>query len=158
MATVGNFIWFIFGGWAMALGWLIAAALAACTIIGLPVAVACMRMASFSAFPFGKELVPASLLAEKRVPGTAVFNIVWFFFPGLFLAAGHVLSALALLASSIFVLPILLGSPAWMLAHLRLAGVALNPLGKRIVSKAEAAAYRAEWARRNVQAKMAATR
>jgi uncharacterized membrane protein YccF (DUF307 family) len=37
--------------------------------------------------------------------------------------------------------PLLLGAPAWAIAHLNLARVALAPLGKRIVPKG--AAYRA---------------
>jgi len=37
MRIIGNLIWFIFGGFIMALGWIIAGVICCITIIGIPI-------------------------------------------------------------------------------------------------------------------------
>jgi len=134
MKTIGNFVWFIFlGGLFSALLWFLFGAIMAVTIIGLPLAYAAFRIGRFAAFPFGKELVDARLVGEKRIPGTTLINVLWFLLAGLWLAIAHVIFAMACIASCVLIIPLLLGAPAWALAHLRLAGVSLAPLGKRVV-------------------------
>ncbi len=136
MATLGNFIWFVFcGGMISALSWIIGGALMAVTVIGLPFAYAAFRIARFAAFPFGKELVDARMLGETRIPGTTLANALWFFLAGIWLAIAHVMSAIGCIVACFAILPIFLGAPAWALAHLRLASVSLAPLGKRVVSR-----------------------
>jgi uncharacterized membrane protein YccF (DUF307 family) len=54
MTAIGNVIWFVLGGAILALFWLIIAGIFAITIIGLPIARACLEFAKSSAFPFGK--------------------------------------------------------------------------------------------------------
>ena len=107
----------------------------AITVVGLPFAFAAFRIAGFSAFPFGKELVDARSMGEKRIPGTALANIIWFVLAGIWLALAHVFMAMWSIASCVLIFPILLGAPAWALAHLRIAGASLAPLGKRVVGK-----------------------
>ena len=119
----------------MGLGWLLAGCLLYVTIIGIPFAHACFRIASFAFFPFGKELVDAQDLGEAPIPGTGVANVLWFLLAGVWLAIGHLTAAVACLASCLLVVPIFLGAPAWALAHVNLAKVSLAPLGKRIVPK-----------------------
>jgi uncharacterized membrane protein YccF (DUF307 family) len=139
MALLGNLIWFVFlGGFFMGLGWLLAGCILCATIVGIPFGMACFRIASFAFLPFGKDLVDVRYLGESRIAGTTIANILWFVLAGLWLAIGHVLSAIACLASCVLILPLLLGAPAWALAHLNLARVALAPLGKRIVPKGAA--------------------
>ena len=141
MSALGNFIWFFFcGGLFLGLGWLLLGCLLYVTVIGIPFGRACFRIASFAFFPFGKELVDETLLGESRTVGTTPANILWFFLAGLWLAIGHVTAAAVSIASCLLIVPLLLGAPAWALAHLNLAKVALFPLGKRVVSKHEAAA------------------
>ena len=57
-SAIGNIIWFIFAGWWLALGHLFAAVLFAITIIGIPFAVASVRLAGAALIPFGREVVP----------------------------------------------------------------------------------------------------
>jgi len=141
MAAIGNLIWFIFcGGLWMGLGWLLAGCILYITIIGIPFGQACFRIASFAFFPFGKELVDARELGEPRIVGTGIANVLWFLLAGVWLAIGHVCAAIASLASCLLIFPIFLGAPAWAVAHLNLAMVSLAPLGKRIVTKEQAAA------------------
>ena len=66
---IGNIIWLIFGGLILALGHLIAALLCAITIIGIPFAIAHMRLAGLALMPLGKQIVP---IAEARGDSTAV--------------------------------------------------------------------------------------
>jgi len=51
-----NILWLIFGGIALALANLLSALLLAITIIGIPFAVQCLKMAKLSLMPFGKEV------------------------------------------------------------------------------------------------------
>jgi len=139
MSTLGNFIWFVFcGGLFAAIAWFLLGGIMAITIIGLPFAFAAFRIGRFAAFPFGKELVDARLLGEERVPGTTVANVIWFILAGIWLAIGHVLMAFWCIVVCFLMVPLLLGAPAWALAHLKLARVSLFPLGKRVVSREEA--------------------
>ena len=143
MALLGNLIWFVFlGGFWLWAGWVIAGCVMYVTIIGIPFGVACFRIADVAAFPFGKEIVEAELLGETRVWGTTVANILWCVLAGVWLAVGHLASAFLCLLSCLLVVPIFLGAPAWAIANMRLAAVALAPLGKRVVSQSEAAAAR----------------
>ena len=144
MAALGNFVWFLFcGGLLTSLLWIFAAGLMAVTVVGIPFAHAALRIASFAAFPFGKQLIDARLLGENRIAGTGLMNVLWFLFAGAWLAIGHLVAAVICIASCVAILPVFLGAPAWALAHLRSAGVSLAPLGKRVVSTAVAdEAYR----------------
>jgi uncharacterized membrane protein YccF (DUF307 family) len=136
MAALGNFVWFVFlGGFFLGIGWLIAGVILCITIVGIPFGQACFRISSFAFFPFGKKLVDARSLGETRIGGTTIANVVWFILAGLWLAIAHVVAAVASLASCLLILPILLGAPAWAIAHFNLAKVSLAPLGMRIVPK-----------------------
>jgi len=110
----------------------------AITIVGIPFAVACFRIAGFAAFPFGKELIDAELIGEKRIPGTGLLNFLWIILAGLWLAISHALAGIGCCLT-------IIGIP-FGLAHFKLAGVSFAPLGKRSVPKEVAAAAKARWA------------
>lgn len=57
VSFLGNVVWFVLAGWWLALGHLIAAALLAITIIGLPFAWAHLKLARISLAPVGTVLV-----------------------------------------------------------------------------------------------------
>jgi uncharacterized membrane protein YccF (DUF307 family) len=101
-------------------GWLLAAALMAISIVGLPWVPAALRIALYTLMPFGQRV-------EDRSEGalSLLGNIVWFVLAGWWLALGHLVLAL-LLAVTIIGIPF-----AW--AHLKLAGLSLAPVGKAIV-------------------------
>jgi uncharacterized membrane protein YccF (DUF307 family) len=131
MAFVGNLLWFVFGGGFFAwLGWLLLGLLLCCTIIGIPFGLAAFRIAGFAAFPFGRELIDAQLLGEKRIAGTGFANFLWIILAGLWLAIAHVLSGISCFLAFFMVFPIFFG-----MAHFKLAAVCFAPLGKRPVSK-----------------------
>ena len=124
-----NILWIVFGGLGMAVGWLIAAVVMAITIIGLPWARAAFNIAAYTLLPFGRHAVDREAVTGRDDIGTGVFgligNVIWLVLAGWWLAIGHLLAALAL-AITIVGIPF-----AW--AHLKLAGIALWPIGKVIV-------------------------
>jgi uncharacterized membrane protein YccF (DUF307 family) len=138
MRTIGNVIWFIFGGIVMGLIWSLFGLLAYISIVGIPWGRACFVIAGFSFFPFGKEAIARDELTQSEDIGTGGFgvigNVVWFIFAGIWLAIGHVLSAIACFIT-------IIGIP-FGIQHLKLAGISLAPIGKTIVTKEVAAAAR----------------
>jgi uncharacterized membrane protein YccF (DUF307 family) len=124
-----NLLWMFFGGLWMAVGWLIAAAIMAVTIIGLPWARAAFNIAAYALLPFGRKAVSRAEYFGTGDLGTGPLgflgNIVWLILAGWWLALGHLITAIVL-AMTIIGIPF-----AW--AHLKLAGLALWPIGKMIV-------------------------
>ena len=57
MKTIGNILWFLFGGLIGGLSWVLAGCLWCVTIVGIPVGLQCFKFASLAFFPFGKEVV-----------------------------------------------------------------------------------------------------
>jgi uncharacterized membrane protein YccF (DUF307 family) len=129
-----NLLWIVFGGLWMALGWLIAAVIMAITIIGLPWARAAVTIAGYTLLPFGQKAVSRAEYFGREDVGTgplgAIGNLVWLVLAGWWLALAHLVTAV-LLAVTIVGIPF-----AW--AHLKLAGLALWPIGKVIVPAEDA--------------------
>ncbi|MEI8598518.1 YccF domain-containing protein [Vibrio sp. M60_M31a] len=137
MRTLGNIIWFVLGGVFMGLLWWFFGILAFINIIGIPWGRACFVMGNFSFFPFGKAISRDELTNEMDIgtsPLGVIGNIVWFVFAGIWLAIGHVASAVACFVT-------IIGIP-FALQHLKLAVISLALIGKTVVSKEEAAMAR----------------
>jgi uncharacterized membrane protein YccF (DUF307 family) len=129
-----NLLWILFGGLYMAVGWIVAAVIMAITIIGLPWARAAFNIASYTLLPFGRKAVSRADHLGSHDTGTGPLgllgNIVWLVLAGWWLALGHLITAIVL-AITIIGIPF-----AW--AHLKLAGIALWPIGKMIVDADDA--------------------
>jgi uncharacterized membrane protein YccF (DUF307 family) len=124
-----NILWIVCGGAAMAAGWLLAAIIMAITIVGIPWTRAAFNIAIYTLFPFGQTAVSRAEFSGEEDIGTGplgmVGNVIWFVLAGWWLALLHVAWAIVLAIT-------LIGIPfAW--AHLKLAGLALWPIGKMIV-------------------------
>ena len=134
MSLLLNLLWIVFGGLWMALAWVVAAVIMAITIIGLPWTRAAFNIAVYTLLPFGQTAVSRADYTGREDLGTgplgALGNIIWLVLAGWWLALGHLLFALGH-AITIIGLPF-----AW--AHLKLAGLALWPIGKMIVPIDEA--------------------
>ncbi|MGH6778830.1 MAG: YccF domain-containing protein [Bradyrhizobium sp.] len=124
-----NLLWILLGGAWMAFGWLVAAVIMAVTIIGLPWARAALNIAIYTLLPFGQRAVPREEVTGRPDIGTGplglIGNLIWLVLAGWWLALGHLVTAV-ILAVTIIGIPF-----AW--AHLKLAGIALWPVGKEIV-------------------------
>jgi uncharacterized membrane protein YccF (DUF307 family) len=134
MSLLLNILWIVFGGLWMAVGWLLAAVIMAVTIVGIPWARAAANIALYTLLPFGHTAVDREEFTGRPTMGTGPFglvgNLLWLLLAGWWLALAHLIIALGL-AITIIGLPF-----AW--AHLKLAGLALWPIGKEIVSTEEA--------------------
>ena len=134
MSLLLNILWIVFGGLWMAVGWLLAAVIMAVTIVGIPWARAAANIALYTLLPFGHTAVDREEFTGRPSVGTGplglVGNLLWLLLAGWWLALAHLIIALGL-AITIIGLPF-----AW--AHLKLAGLALWPIGKEIVSTEEA--------------------
>jgi uncharacterized membrane protein YccF (DUF307 family) len=124
-----NVPWILTGGIWMAAAWVIAGVLLAITIIGLPWTRAAFNIAAYTLLPFGYRVVRRDEYTGWSDFGTGplgvLSNLIWLVLAGWWLALGHLAAALALAVT-------IIGIPfAW--AHLKLAVLALWPIGKMIV-------------------------
>jgi uncharacterized membrane protein YccF (DUF307 family) len=124
-----NVLWLVCGGIWMAAGWLLAAVIMAVTIIGLPWARAALTIAGYTLFPFGQRVVSRAEYTGRHDIGTGplglIGNLIWLILAGWWLALGHLITAVVL-AITIIGIPF-----AW--AHVKLAGLALWPIGRMVV-------------------------
>src|SRR5262245_9318381 len=143
MTTIGNVLWFLLGGVFMGLAWWLVGLIMFLSIIGIPWGKACFVIGQFSFFPFGNEAIDRKELTGQDDIGTGslglIGNVIWFIFGGLWLALGHVLAAVACFIT-------IIGIP-FGIQHLKLAGIAIAPIGKTIVPKHVAEAARVANAR-----------
>lgn len=66
---IGNIIWLVLLGWELALAHLVTAFLLALTIIGIPLALANVKLIPLSLWPLGREVVPIEV---ARMQGAVV--------------------------------------------------------------------------------------
>lgn len=127
--TIGNILWFVLGGLVMGLAWWFIGLIAFITIIGIPWGRSCLVIGQFTMWPFGREAISRRELRQREDIGTSLLgllgNVIWFLLAGFWLAVAHIMVALALFLT-------ILGIP-FGIQHLKLAGIALAPVGKTIV-------------------------
>ena len=119
--TLLNLIWLIFAGLWLALGYVAAGILCCILIVTIPFGIASFRIANYVLWPFGRTVV------EKPSAGafSTIGNVIWVLVAGIWLAIGHVVTAIPLFVS-------IIGIPMGI-ANLKLIPVSLLPLGKEIV-------------------------
>jgi uncharacterized membrane protein YccF (DUF307 family) len=126
-----NILWLFFGGLVTSVLWLIAAGIMFLSMVGIPWGRAAFNIALFTFMPFGREAISRRELTGREDIGTGslglIGNIVWFVFAGLWLALAHGFAGIACFVTVI-------GIP-FGIAHFKLAGISLAPIGKVIVPK-----------------------
>ena len=122
MKLILNLIWFIFGGFFLALGYFFFGVLACILIMTIPAGVASFRMASFAIWPFGRSVIQP---VEGSGGLSTVTNVIWFVIAGLWLAIGHITTAAAQ-AITIIGIPL-------AIANIKMIPVTCFPFGKQIV-------------------------
>jgi uncharacterized membrane protein YccF (DUF307 family) len=121
MKVILNIVWLVFGGLIMALGYVLVGLVCFATIIGIPFGIACIRLANYCLWPFGRTAVTR----RDSGAGALVGNLLWLLLAGWWLALGHVVAALAYFAT-------IIGIPLG-LASLKIVPITLFPLGVEIV-------------------------
>ena len=69
-SLIGNVLWVVLVGWELAIGHLVSAVLLAITIIGIPLALANLKLVPISLLPFGRVVVPVD---EANATAAAFF-------------------------------------------------------------------------------------
>jgi uncharacterized membrane protein YccF (DUF307 family) len=62
-SLIGNVLWIVLVGWELAIGHVVSAFLLAITIIGIPLALANLKLVPISLAPFGRTVVPVEQAA-----------------------------------------------------------------------------------------------
>jgi uncharacterized membrane protein YccF (DUF307 family) len=117
-----NVLWLVLSGIWLAFGYFVAGIVMCLLIVTIPFGVASFRLALYVLWPFGRTVVRR----PDAGAATAIGNVIWFIFAGLWIAIAHILLGL-LLCLTIIGIPLGLG-------NFKLAVVAIAPLGKDIVS------------------------
>jgi len=123
MRFIGNIIWLITGGIIIAVEYFVGSIVLMVTIVGIPFGIQTLKMASLAIWPFGRET-----RVHSRASGCLyiMMNIIWLLTGGLWIAITHLILG-ALLCITIIGIP-------FGLQHFKLAGIALSPFGRYIVS------------------------
>ena len=122
MNTLLNVIWLLFGGIWLALGYFAAGILCCVLIITIPFGIASFRIGLYALWPFGRTVVDRGGQVSFF---SSLGNIIWLLVAGIWIAIGHVLTAIPMFVS-------IIGIPLGI-ANLKLIPVSLMPLGKVIV-------------------------
>lgn len=148
MRTVLNILNFILGGFFTTLAWLLATLVSIVLVITLPLTRSCWEITKLSLLPYGNEAVhvdelsPGESSAILNTGGT-LLNILWFVLFGWWLCLMHIVSGIAQCLT-------IIGIPVGI-ANFKIAGIALWPVGRRVVSVETARAAREANARRRFQ-------
>lgn len=130
MSLILNILNFVLGGFLTTLGWLFATLMSALLIITLPYTRSCWEISKMSLVPFGNDIIHVKDLEPTNPVSNSlgtILNIVWFVFFGWWLCLSHVFAGIAQCLT-------IIGIPVG-LANFKIAGIALLPVGQRVVPK-----------------------
>lgn len=119
MTALANILWFVLGGFLIALGYALGGVLLCLTIVGIPFGVQAFKLAGAVVAPFGTRVVE-----RERAAGctSVVLNVIWIILPGVELALAHLVLAV-LLAVTVVGIP-------FARQHVKLVPLALMPFGR----------------------------
>lgn len=118
MKSIGNLLWFLYGGLLSFLSWYFIGFLWCITIVGIPIGRQCFKIGNFSLFPFGKKL------EMENTNTSLIANLIWIIFGGIELAIVHLFIGIILMLS-------IIGIPFGR-QHFKLARLSLAPFAVRI--------------------------
>ncbi|CAM3220001.1 YccF domain-containing protein [Nocardioides dubius] len=125
MKAILNVIWLVLAGFWLFLGYLLAALLCFITIIGIPFGIASFRIGVYALWPFGRIAVRKPTAGA----GSAIGNVLWFIFAGIWLALEHAFVGVLLCLT-------IIGIPLGV-ASFKMIPISLLPMGREIVSTDE---------------------
>lgn len=116
-----NIIWIVFGGFMIAVEYVLSSVAMMLTVIGIPFGLQTLKLAQVALWPFGTDISnngwPSGCLA-------GIMNIIWWFLGGFVIALTH-------LAWGLLFCITVVGIPFGM-QHFKLMMLALFPFGKTI--------------------------
>lgn len=120
MRTLGNILWFVFGGLILSVLWGVLGIICCCTIVAIPAGIQCFKFASFVFWPFGRDVVFSSSVRSF------LLNVIWI------LTFGWELTVISCVFGLIWCITII-GIP-FGLQFFKFAKIALLPFGAHIES------------------------
>ncbi|MGC7559443.1 YccF domain-containing protein [Pasteurella sp. PK-2025] len=130
MGLILNILNFVLGGFLTTLGWLFATLISAVLIITLPYTRSCWEISKMSLVPFGNDIIHVKYLEPTHPVANSIgtlLNVVWFILFGWWLCLLHIFLGIVQCLT-------IIGIPVGV-THFKLAGIALFPVGQRVVSK-----------------------
>jgi uncharacterized membrane protein YccF (DUF307 family) len=123
MSILGNIIWLLFGGFIIAIEYLVGSIALMITIVGIPFGVQTLKLGLLAIWPFGR-----GTKVHARASGCLyiLMNVIWLIFGGLCIALTHFILGVLLCIT-------IIGIP-FGLQHFKLTNMALTPFGRDIVS------------------------
>ena len=124
MRLLGNILWLLFGGFVIALEYVISSFFLIITIVGIPFGIQTLKLTSLALWPFGKEI-----RVNENASGclSTIMNLIWILIGGIWISLSHVIFGI-LFAITIIGIP-------FAKQHFKLAGLALTPFGREVVRK-----------------------
>ncbi|HEX9644976.1 MAG TPA: YccF domain-containing protein [Acidimicrobiia bacterium] len=132
MRTVGNILWLVLAGFWLAIAYLVAGLVNLILIVTIPFAIQSFKLAGYALWPFGRVVVHRP---DRDAALSLLGNVIWFVFGGFWLTLVHLVTGLVLMLT-------IIGIPMGV-ANIKMAGLALAPFGKRVVTVKEARAMNA---------------
>ena len=122
MSVLGNIIWLVFGGFFMALEYLVSGFLLCCTINGIPFGLQVFKIGLVALLPFSQTTVVEE---GSRSCLEIIMNVIWFFIGGIWIALSH-------LGWGLLFCITIVGIP-FGIQHFKLMRVALFPFGRTVI-------------------------
>lgn len=122
MKTICNLIWLVFGGFAIAIEYLVASLVLMVTIVGIPFGLQTLKLGVLAIWPFGSRVV-----TNENSSGclNTIMNVIWIIFGGFWIALSHILLGVLLCIT-------IIGIPFGR-QHFKFIKLAFFPFGKQVV-------------------------
>lgn len=117
--ALGNILWLLLGGWAIAIEYFIASLGLMITVVGIPFGLQSMKLGVLALWPFGSRVATVD---ESSGCLNLVMNIIWIIIGGFWIALTHIALG-CLLCITVIGIP-------FGLQHFKFVKLALFPFGK----------------------------
>ncbi|MDR2765598.1 MAG: YccF domain-containing protein [Tannerella sp.] len=123
MKIPGNILWLLLGGLIVSIEYVVLSLCLMITIIGIPFGIQTLKLGLLALWPFGSKVVDSGGSSGCL---SILMNILWIVLGGLPICLTHLFFGILLCIT-------LIGIPFGK-QHFKMAGLALTPFGKQIVS------------------------
>ena len=124
MKTIGNLLWIIFGGFIIAIEYVISSLILMLTIVGIPFGLQTLKLADLAMWPFGRDTRSTSFSSGCL---GVIMNLIWIVVGGFWIFLTHVALGIIL---SITIIGIPFGEQ-----HFKLAALAFTQFGREVDTK-----------------------
>jgi uncharacterized membrane protein YccF (DUF307 family) len=124
MSTLGNLVWFVCGGFIVAVEYFISSIIMMLTIVGIPFGLQTLKLADLALWPFGRDTRSNSFSTGCL---GIIMNLLWIVVGGFWIFLTHIFFG-TLLCITIIGIP-------FGKQHFKLAALAITPFGREVFRK-----------------------